>query len=559
MNSEETAKAGRVSFSAKSIRHFGKGAFMKVVRKTIDQMITDVVKSRSGQDALVHSEIGIRYRYEDLSRHVDWVAGGFICRGIRTGDKVALWSPNHPEWILAMLALAKIGALTVPVDPAATRENLYYILEQSESRALIVAGDENIMTTAAAARNDIATLKHLFAITDTTVPGMISWQEAVTDGQAADPTELARSAAAVNPEDPVAIMYTSGTTGRPKGVVLDHLGLINKSMVATERQGICADDRLCLFFPLFHMFGNTCIALAGLFRGAALVVPCRTFDPAKILAAIQREKCTAIYGSPSMMIALVDHPRFQKNDWSSLARGIIGGAPCPIELMKRIVKDIGVADITVAYGITETSSWITMTHPGDPIELRVSTIGTPLDCNEVKLVDPRTGRPLPPDQQGELCTRGFLMKEYYKMPAATAAAIDRDGWFHTGDLGVMDSRGYVRITGRLKDVIMRDGIEIYPVEIEETIYMLPDISEVQVFGFPDPRMGQQVAAWIKLKQGSRLSLETVRKHVEARLPKEKIPKYYKIVSAFPMTGSGKVQKFKMAEMAAKEYSDDQVD
>jgi fatty-acyl-CoA synthase len=528
---------------------------MKVIRKTIDQIITDVVKIRSGRDALVHTEIGVRYNYDDLSRHIGWVAGGFLRQGIRPGDKVALWSPNHPEWILAMLALAKIGVLTVPVDPAATRENLYYILEQSDSCALIVAGDEKIMTTAATARKDISTLKHLFAIADASGPGLVGWNELITAGQAADPTELARSAAAVKPEDPVAIMYTSGTTGRPKGVVLDHLGLINKSMVATERQGICADDRLCLFFPFFHMFGNTCIALAGLFRGAALVIPCRTFDSTKILAAIQSEKCTAIYGSPSMMIALVDHPRFQKNDWSSLAKGIIGGAPCPMELMKRIVKDIGVADITVAYGITETSSWITMTHPGDPIELRVSTIGTPLACNEVKLVDPGTGSTLPPDQQGELCTRGFLMKEYYKMPAATAAAVDREGWFHTGDLGVMDSRGYVRITGRLKDVILRDGIEIYPVEIEETIYMLPDISEVQVFGFPDFSKGQQVAAWIKLKEGSRLTPEAVRAHVEARLPAEKLPKYYKIVSAFPMTGSGKVQKFKMAEMAQKEYTE----
>jgi len=326
-------------------------------------------------------------------------------------------------------------------------------------------------------------------------------------------------------------------------------------MVATERQGITAEDRLCLFFPLFHMFGNTCIALAGLLRGAALIMPGRSFDPARILKAIPAEKCTAIYGSPSMLIALVDHPQFQKSDWVSLTKGIIGGAPCPIELMRRIVKDIGVSDITVAYGITETSSWITMTHPTDPIELRVSTIGNALPCNEVKIVDPVTGDTLDPGQQGELCTRGFLMKEYYKMPAATAAAIDRDKWFHTGDLGVMDRQGYVKITGRVKDVIVRRGVEIYPVEIEEVIYMLAEVSEVQVFGFNPPGVekSQAVAAWIKVKDGSQLSLETVAAHVRAQLPAEKIPQYYKLVAEFPMTGSGKVQKYKMAEMAQEEW------
>jgi fatty-acyl-CoA synthase len=256
-----------------------------------------------------------------------------------------------------------------------------------------------------------------------------------------------------------------------------------------------------------------------------------------------------------MLIALVDHPQFQKSDWTSLAKGIIGGAPCPMELMRRIVEDIGVSDITVAYGITETSSWITMTHPTDPIELRVSTIGTALACHEVKIVDPATGDTLDPGHQGELCTRGFLMKEYYKMPGATAAAVDREKWFHTGDLGVMDQQGYIKITGRVKDVIVRRDVEIYPVEVEEVIYLLSEVSEVQVFGFnsPGPEKGQEVAAWIKLKEGKQLSLEAVAAHVRAFLPEKKIPQHYKFVSEFPMTGSGKVQKFKMAQMAQKEY------
>jgi len=531
---------------------------MSKIRNSIGELISDIAQKNSDRDALVHTEAGQRHSYQDLSHEIDRAARGFLSLGIQPGDKIALWSDNVPQWLVAFLALAKIGAITVPIDPAAAKDNLYYILEQSESRGLIVAGrtdSGNMIAAASAAKNDIPLLEHIIVITGSSDTDLISWKELIAAGENTTLDTLAKISGAINPEDPVAIMYTSGTTGQPKGVVLDHLGLINKSMVSTDRQGISAEDRLCLFFPLFHMFGNTCIALAGLLRGAALIMPCRSFDPAKVLAAIPGEKCTAIYGSPSMLIALIDNPKFAKDDWTKLSKGIIGGAPCPMELMRRIVEDIGVSDITVAYGITETSSWITMTHPADALELRVSTIGRPLACNEVKIVDPASGHELAPDQQGELCTRGFLMKEYYKMPAATAAAIDREKWFHTGDLGVMDPAGYVRITGRLKDVITRNHVEIYPVEIEETIYMLPEISEVQVFGFPDQNQGQEVAAWIKLKDNSKLSLEAVAAHVLAQLPVEKHPKHYKIVTEFPMTGSGKVQKFKMALLAEKEYVD----
>ena len=525
-------------------------------QKTISQMLSDIRCAYPERDAVVHTEFGIRYNYDRLSMEIDKVALGFLSRGIQSGDKVAIWAPNIPEWMIAMLALAKIGAITVPIDPAAKKDNLSYILQQSETRALIITDDinaKNILEMTAAIKKDSPNLEQIIRISDASGADILSWKELIAGGEELEKKTLEKASNNVNPRDPVAIMYTSGTTGQPKGVVLDHIGLINKSMVATERQGISSKDRLCLFFPLFHMFGNTCIALAGLLRGAALVMPCRTFDPAKVLQAIGAEECTAIYGSPSMLIALIDHPRFQKADWVTLTKGIIGGAPCPMELMRRIVEDIGVTAITVAYGITETSSWITMTHPNDALELRVSTIGTALACNEVKIVDPVSGDTLAYDQKGELCTRGFLMKEYHKMPAATAAAVDREQWFHTGDLGVMDKKGYVRITGRLKDVIVRNGVEIYPVEVEETIYQLPEISEVQVFGFPDSKKEQEVAAWIKFKDDSQLSLEEVSEHVKTHLPKEKIPTYYKIVTEFPMTGSGKVQKFKMAQMAEMEY------
>ena len=524
--------------------------------KTINQMLADVTRDYPKRDAIVHTEHGIRGNYVWLSLEIDKVARGFLAQKIQPRDKVAIWASNVPEWLIAMLALAKIGAITIPIDPAAEEENLNYILQQSETRALIIAGGddiEKVIKIVDATKKKCPHLEKIISISNSSKPDILPWKDLITSGQDLEEKTLENVSKGVKPQDPVAIMYTSGTTGQPKGVVLDHLGLINKSMVATGRQGISFNDRLCLFFPLFHMFGNTCIALAGLLRGAALVMPCKTFEPSMVLPTIPDESCTAIYGSPSMLIALIDHPKFEINDWSTLTKGIIGGAPCPMELMRRIVEDIGVTDITVAYGITETSSWITMTHPNDDLELRVSTIGTALACNEVKIVDPTTGETLAHDIVGELCTRGFLMKEYYKMPGATASAIDREGWFHTGDLGVMDKNGYVKITGRLKDVIVRNGIEIYPVEVEETIYQLPEISEVQVFGFPDAKQEQEVAAWIKLKEDNQLSLDRISEHVSLQLPAEKVPTHYKIVTEFPMTGSGKVQKFKMAQMAEKEY------
>ena len=529
---------------------------MQVIDKTITGFLEEIAAEYPQQEAIVHTEIGARYDFNRLSLEIDRSARGFIAKGIKSGDKVALWAHNSPEWLLSFRGLTKIGAITVPIDPNTTRENLLFILGQSESRGLIIPADSGankFEKMALAAKEKIPPLEFIFEFGTQSSKEMTSWTELLAQAETVDDAVLAESAKIVRADDPMAIMYTSGTTGQPKGVVLDHLGLINKSMVGTERQGITAKDRLCLFFPLFHMMGNTCIALAGLLRGAALIMPCDTFVPSKVLQAISQEKCTAVYGSPSMLIALIDHPEFQKEGWKTVSKGIIGGAPCPIELMRRIVEDIGVSDITVAYGITETSSWITMTHPDDPIELRVSTIGTPLPCNDVKIVDPNSGEQLASNQQGELCTRGFLMKEYYKMPAATAAAIDKEGWFHTGDLGEMDEKGYLRITGRLKDVIVRNGVDIYPVEVEEIIYQLAEISEAQVFGFPHPQKGQEVAAWIKLKAGAELSLDLIAQHVKKHLPEEKWPKHYKIASEFPMTGSGKIQKFKLTEMGQAEY------
>jgi fatty-acyl-CoA synthase len=531
-------------------------AIMRTVQKTIGKMVSICAKTYPNHDALIHTDVGVRYNYSLLLWEVERAAKGLIKMGVEKGDRVALWSPNIPEWIIAQLALAKIGAILVPIDPAAATSDLRFILEQSESTAIIMARgveDEEYVETILDVRDQVRSLENIFLIGRQSYPDMILWTELVALGEDPDVSSLEEREEKIKPEDPVAIMYTSGTTGIPKGVVLDHLGLLNKSLVSTKRQGLTPQDRLCLFLPLFHMFGNTCVALSGLLIGAAVVMPCLTFEPSKVLKAVHKERCTAVYGSPSMMIALLDHPEFKKKRFASLKKGTLGGAPCPMELMKRLVQDVGVSDITVAYGITEASSWITMTHPKDPLELRASTIGTPLECNEVKIVSPLTGEAMPPNEQGELCIRGMLMKGYYKMAGATAAAIDKKGWFHSGDLGEMDEKGYAKISGRLKDVIARNGIEIHPVEIEEVLYGLPEISEVQVFGIPDAEKGQEVVAWMKLKRGAKLSLQAVSRYASRNLDKTKMPAHFKFVKEFPMTRSGKVQKFKLSEIGGKEY------
>lgn len=518
-----------------------------ITKKTIGQLINEIAAKYPNKMALVDSDLGISYTYNLFLSEIDRTSRGLIKMGIKKGDRVALWAHNIPEWIISQMALAKIGSILVPIDPGAGSEDLSYILEQSGSSSIIMSkglGDEMEYTSI---------LENIIIIDEKPYPHMTSWKELMEIGDDIEAQTLIERENEINPSDDVAIMYTSGTTGKPKGVILDHLGLVNKSIFSAHRQGLNNQDRLCLFFPLFHMIGNTCITLTGLIQGAAIVMPGKTFEPSKILSAIHKEKCTAIYGSPSMLITLIDHPEFSPEKWKTLRKGVIGGAPCPMELMRNLVEGIGVSDITVGYGITETSSWITMTRPEDPLDLRVSTIGTTLECNEVKILDPTTGEDLPPHKQGELCTRGFLMKGYYKMPAATASVIDKEEWFHSGDLGEMDEKSYVKITGRLKDVIIREGLEIYPTELEEIIYQLPGVSEVQVFGFPHPDKGQEVAAWIKLKESADLSHDSLVKYAEENIDKEKEPHYYKFVTEFPITRSGKVQKFKLAEMAKKEY------
>ena len=529
---------------------------MEPIQRTLGQAIGETAKKFPNNDAIVHTESGIRFNYGLMWWEVERAAKGFMNMGVQKGSRVALWGPNVPEWIISMLALARIGAITVPIDQDIDPKQLKVVLGQPECEAVVLAAGleaDEYFEAVMEVRDGLDHLENMVLISDKSLSGAILWSELTAMGEDIHRDDFIEAEGMVEPEDPVAIMYTSGTTGKPKGVVVNQIGLMNKSISSTRRQGITNQDRLCLFFPLFHMFGNTCIALSGLLRGASIVMPSKSFNPREILRAIHEEKCTAVYGSPSMLTGLLDHPDFRKKRWNTVKRGIVGGAPCPEKLMRRLVEEIGISGLVVGYGITETSSWVTMTYPDDPIELRVGTIGAALSCNEVKIVSPATGEDLSVGQQGELCTKGLLMKEYYKMPGATAAAIDREGWFHTGDMGSMDKNEYFRITGRLKDMVVRDGIEIYPVEVEEILYRHPEISEVHVFGFEHDKRGQELAAWAKVEKGSDLSPISLAAFARDYLPDASLPHFFKIVTRFPTTKSGKVQKMKLGEMAVAEY------
>jgi fatty-acyl-CoA synthase len=398
-------------------------------------------------------------------------------------------------------------------------------------------------------------LQNIILISDRTFGGMFHWKEVLDMGQAIPDRMLAERQASCREDHTVTILYTSGTTGAPKGVMSTHYGIINTTLASAENQRLTEKDRLCLSVPLSHMFGCVCVTLASVIKGAALVIPSETFDPPKIIEAIEKEGCTAIYGSPSAFIALMGDPRYRASDVKSLRTGIMGGAQCPMEVMKKVVGEMGVREIVIGYGQTESSSWITMTYPDDPLELRVSTVGRPLPHVEAKMIDPISGDEVPTNggAVGEICARGFNMKGYYKMPSATANAIDSGGWLHTGDLGSMDRSGYVRTAGRLKEVISKGGEVLFPTEIEEVLFRHSKISNAQVFGVPDKELGEEVAAWVKLEEGARATEAEIRQYCKERLPHSHLPRYIKFVKEFPTTPLGKVQKFKMREVATKEY------
>ena len=525
---------------------------------TIGKALIHVAERFPHHHAIIHVARDVRLTYKDFLAAVRRAVKGFYWLGVRPGDHVMLWGDNRPEWIISQCALSMMGALWLPVDPGCQPDDMAYLIDHSNASTLALTG--KLLPVLDAVRNDpgrgsqIRNLRRVVVWPDGDKHGSdVDWSEMLEQGDVLDDDIPAELASRVSAKDVTSIMYTSGTTGKPKGVMVNHESLIKKSLASAERQGITSEDRLALFFPLFHMFGNTCICLTGLLQGATLVIPSDSFHPALALSALETERCTAIYGAPSMLIAIMDQEGFAARDLSALKKGIIGGAPCPLEVMKKIVDGVGITDVTIAYGITEASSWVAMTHPKDPVELRVSTIGRPLPGCEVRINDPRTDAPATPGSSGEICTRGGLMAGYYKMDHLTRQVIDKEGWFHTGDLGVMDENGYVRITGRIKEVIEKNGRDIHPAELEDVLYRMSDVAEVQVFGVPDASCGSKVAAWIKRRPGSAASEETVAAFCRNHMKPEDVPDYIKFVDEFPMTRSGKVQKFRLSQLALEEY------
>ncbi len=532
----------------------------EIQRSTVGAWLKGVAKANAEKEALIHSQRGVRYTYRELMERAGRLARGLLSLGIQKGDTVALWGPNRPEWVLAQVALARAGAVLTALDPGYGLEELRYALSLARVKALLTSEGPNgaylemlrslapdFWEPVPAKEKTLPALQSIITFSETGAP-LPSFRELSNWGERVAPSQLWSREDSLEPEDPLMLLFTSGTTGKPKGVVLDHLGILNKSLASTERMDITAADRLCLFFPLFHMFGNTCIGLSGLMRGAALIIPSDQFSPPDVVTTLGQEGCTAIYGSPSMFMRLLETPEFSRFRPGKLRTGIVGGATSPLALMERIVAEMGVWELAVAYGITEASSWIIQSLPDDPLELRASTMGKALPHCEVKIVDPVTGEELPDGQPGEICTRGLLMKGYFQNPEATARVIDREGWYHTGDLGTRDSQGYFRMTGRLKDVILREGKEILPTYIEDAVYKKPGVALVQAFGVPDEVLGERVAVWVKAQEGPALTEEAIRAHCLEHLPLGLQPDYIRLVDDFPMTRSGKMQKFKMKEM-----------
>jgi fatty-acyl-CoA synthase len=512
---------------------------------------------------------GYQLTYRQYDEQVDRVARSLIALGIEKGQHVAVWATNWPQWALLQFATARIGAVLVTINPAYRSSELAYVLKQSDAAALFLIdhfrkSDYLDMLTRAVPQladsqagelnlPELPHLRHVVAIKGAPTGGMWSWEQFLQQGESVAPDELTRREEQLQPGDAINIQYTSGTTGFPKGATLTHRNLLMNAYYIGDCQRFSHEDRVCVPVPFYHCFGCVLGVLSAAVYGATLIVPAEHFDPQATLDAIESHRATAIYGVPTMFIAMLDHPTFAGRDLKSLRTGIMAGSPCPIEVMKRVVNDMGAAEVTIAYGLTEASPVITQTRTDDPLDLRVTTVGRPIPGIEVKVVDPATGAVLGDNEQGELCTRGHVvMLGYYNMPEATEAAIDADGWLHSGDLAVRMPNGYYRITGRIKDMVCRGGENIYPREIEEFLYTHPAVQDVAVVGVPDTRFVEELACWIRLKPDATVTEDEIRRFCRENLAHYKVPRYVKFVTEFPQTVTGKIQKFKIREAMIEE-------
>ena len=536
--------------------------------------IGDLLEKQAGlypdQDCLVSPYLDVRYSYKEFNELTDLVARAFMGMGIGKGDKVSIWASNYPEWMITQFATAKMGAVMVTVNTNYKQFELEYLLKQSDTMTLIMmegVKDNNYVNhiyglcpelresePGQLSSERLPYLKNVIFLDEEKHPGMYQWNDIYAFADRVSPEELEARKRELDIHDVINMQYTSGTTGFPKGVMLTHYNLVNNGMAIGDCMKLTHEDRLCIPVPLFHCFGCVLGVMAAYTHAASMIL-IDHFNPLKVMGAIQSEKCTAVHGVPTMFISMLDHPDFDKYDFSTLRTGIMAGSPCPIEFMKRAMSDMNMQEITITYGQTESSPAITMTSTDDPIEVRVATVGRKIPHVEAKIIDPETGEDAPFDTQGEIVARGYnLMKGYYKMPEATAQAIDKDGWLHTGDLGTMDKDGYFKITGRLKDMIIRGGENIYPREIEEFLYTNDKVRDVQVIGVPDKRYGEEVLACIILKDDAEATEEEMIEFVKNGLSRFKAPRYVRFVKDFPMTASMKIQKFKMREWAIEELN-----
>jgi fatty-acyl-CoA synthase len=515
---------------------------------TIGGNFDATVRAFGGREALVDRAAGRRWTYAELAADVDALALRLLVRGIGKGDRVGIWAPNCAEWTLTQYATAKIGAILVNINPAYRTRELEFVVNQSGTRLLVAA--KKVKTSDYAGM--IAEVRpRCPRLTDVVLLGSPQWQSMLEDGRRLDREALDRIELDI--DDPINIQYTSGTTGFPKGATLSHHNILNNGFFVGELCNYTEADRICIPVPFYHCFGMVMGNLAATSHGACMVIPAPTFDPVATLEAVQAEHCTSLYGVPTMFIAELSAPGFGDYDLSSLRTGIMAGSPCPVEVMKQVIERMSMTEVGICYGMTETSPVSTQTRADDSVDRRVSTVGRVGPHLEVKVIDPATGRTVPRGTPGELCTRGYsVMLGYWEQPKKTAEAVDSAHWMHTGDLAVMDDEGYLAITGRIKDMVIRGGENVYPREIEEFLYTHPDILDAQVIGVPDARYGEELMAWVRLRPGAAtLTAESLREFCRGQLARYKIPRYVHIVDDFPMTVTGKVRKVEMRERSVE--------
>jgi fatty-acyl-CoA synthase len=511
---------------------------------TIGENLDRAVAAYGDRLALADVPAGRRLTYAELAAEVDALALGLLAAGIASGDRVGIWAPNCAEWVFTQYATAKIGAILVNINPAYRTSELEFVLNQSGARALIAA--QRLKTSDYAAM--IAEVRPLCPrLEQVVLLGSQAWDCLLDAGRRADRSAL--DAIELSADDPINIQYTSGTTGFPKGATLSHHNILNNGYFVGELCDYTHEDRICIPVPFYHCFGMVMGNLAATSHGAAMVIPAPVFDPVATLEAVQAERCTSLYGVPTMFIAELAVPGFGKFDLSSLRTGIMAGSPCPVEVMKQVIERMGMTEVSICYGMTETSPVSTQTRMDDSIERRVATVGRAGPHIEVKVIDPVTGLTVPRGVPGELCTRGYsVMLGYWEQPDKTAEAIDAARWMHTGDLAVMDDDGYLSITGRIKDMVIRGGENVYPREVEEFLYTHPDILDAQVIGVPDAKYGEELMAWVRMRPGAApLTAQSLRDFCQGKLAHYKIPRYVHITDEFPMTVTGKIRKVEMRE------------